>query len=144
MKSKIKIESLLGVGIMLFFFFLSYGTYAQTQPKGKPWPAPETAVKMKSPVAANAENIAEGKTLYTKHCKSCHGASGKGDGTKAANLDISCGDFTTEEFKNETDGTIYWKTTEGRDPMPSFKKKVSDEERWQIVAYVRTLEPKKK
>jgi mono/diheme cytochrome c family protein len=81
--------------------------------------------------------------LYSKHCKSCHGSSGKGDGPKASGLEISSGDFTSEEFKKETEGAIYYKTTEGRDPMPTFKKKVSDEERWQIVLYVMSLGQKK-
>ncbi len=119
------------VGLMAFS--------AQAQEKGKPWPAPETAVKMKNPVASNEASLAEGKTLYMKHCKSCHGPGGKGDGPKAANLDITCGDFTSAEFKKETAGTIYWKTTEGRDPMPTFKAKATDDERWKIVNFIQTL-----
>ena len=113
------------------------------QEKGKPWPAPESAVKMKNPNPASAQDITDGKALYAKHCKSCHGSGGKGDGPKAANLDISCGDFTSDEFKKETEGGIYWKTTEGRDPMPTFKKKMSDDERWQVVSYIRSLSEKK-
>jgi mono/diheme cytochrome c family protein len=143
MKSKINHECTLIAGVFLLLLTSMIQT-ANAQEKGKPWPAPESAVKMKSPVPANDENIAAGKALYAKHCKSCHGSSGKGDGPKAANLDITCGDFTSEEFSKETPGGIYWKTTEGRDPMPTFKKKVSDEERWQIVAYVLTLGEKKK
>ncbi len=41
-----------------------------------------------------------------------------------------------------TDGEIFWKMTEGRKPMPSFKKQLSDEQRWQLVNFVRTLTPK--
>jgi mono/diheme cytochrome c family protein len=110
----------------------------------KKWKAPESSKKLKAAVPADDENIAAGKALYAKHCKSCHGAGGKGDGPKAAQLEKECGDFTSSEFKSLTDGEIYWMTTEGKDPMPTFKKKATDEERWQMTHYVRTLGDKKK
>jgi hypothetical protein len=43
-----------------------------------------------------------------------------------------------------TDVEIYWFTTEGNDPMPTFKKKTTDEERWQMTHFVRSLGEKKK
>ena len=52
----------------------------------KPWPVPDNYKNMKNPVASDATSIAEGKTLYATHCKSCHGAKGLGDGNKAAQL----------------------------------------------------------
>ena len=112
---------------------------AQDKPKGKPWPAPEAEMKAKNPVKSDESSIATGKELFAQHCKSCHGAKGKGDGTKAEKLDISCGDFTSADFQKMPDGEIYWKTTEGRKPMPSFKEKLSDNERWSVVNYLRTL-----
>jgi mono/diheme cytochrome c family protein len=109
------------------------------QQEVKKWDAPASAKGVKNPVTANAENLGEGKNLYAKHCKSCHGAKGKGDGPKAANLDVSCKDFTKPEFKKQTDGELYWKITNGRDPMPTFKTKASNEERWELVNYIKTL-----
>ncbi len=105
----------------------------------KKWIAPESAAHVKNPVAASAENLASGKALFLKNCKSCHGVKGKGDGPKAANLEVQCGDFTSDAFQRESDGAIYWKTTEGRDPMPTFKNKLSDTDRWTIINYIRTL-----
>ena len=119
------------------------GAFAQSKPKGKPWAAPESAVKQKNPVKSDAAGIAEGKELYAQHCKSCHGTKGKGDGTKAEKIDISCGDFSNAaEMGKATDGELYWKTTEGRKPMPSYKEKLSDHERWAVVSYVRSLSGK--
>ena len=115
---------------------------AQEKPKGKPWPTPEASVKAKNPVKADDASIKEGKDLYAQHCKSCHGAKGKGDGTKAEKIDISCGDFSAPEMAKVTDGELYYKTTEGRKPMPSYKEKLSDNERWAIVNYLRTLQSK--
>ncbi len=106
----------------------------------KPWPVPDKDKNMKNPVAVDAASIAEGKTLYTTHCKSCHGAKGMGDGPKAANLKTEAGDFSKADFQAQTDGAIFYKTSEGRDDMPSFKKKLPDaEDRWNLVNFVRTL-----
>ncbi|MEZ4959284.1 MAG: cytochrome c [Saprospiraceae bacterium] len=81
-----------------------------------------------------------GKPLWTKHCASCHGKSGLGDGSKAAQLDTPGGDFTSDAFQNQTDGALFYKTVEWRDDMPGFKKKIPDEEDlWHLVSYMRTL-----
>ena len=143
MKSNSKINVVVKASMMVILFCFMASVIQAQLPKGKPWAAPESAVKVKNPNKVDDEFITAGKALYAKHCKSCHGTSGKGDGSKASKLEISCGDFTSPEFKAETEGTVYWKTTEGRDPMPTFKKKTTEEERWQIVAYIETLGKKK-
>ena len=95
---------------------------------------------MKNPVAADATSISEGKALYSTHCKSCHGTKGLGDGNKAAQLKTDPGDFSKADFQSQSDGALYYKTTEGRDDMPSFKKKIPDaDERWSVVNFMRTL-----
>lgn len=106
----------------------------------KPWPVPDKDKKMKNPVAADASSLATGKSLWNTHCKSCHGSKGLGDGTKAATLKTDPGDFSKADVQNETDGTLFYRTSEGRDDMPSFKKKISDpDDRWSIVNYMRTF-----
>lgn len=117
---------------------LSQGSFAQDKPKGKEWKIPEASTKVKSPKA----DLEVGKEIWTKECKSCHGSKGLGDGAKAEKIDISCGNFSTKETQNLTDGELYYKTTEGRKPMPSFKDKLTDSERWAVVAYMRTLAKK--
>ena len=105
-----------------------------------PWPVPDKYKNMPNPVKSDATSIATGKELYTQHCKSCHGTKGKGDGPKAAQLDTESGDFTKPTFQSQTDGAIFYKTTEGRKDMPSFKKKIADQnDVWSVVNYVRTL-----
>ena len=106
----------------------------------KPWVVPDNAKSMKNTVASNAESIAQGKSLYATHCKSCHGSKGLGDGTKAAQLKTEPGDFSKTDFQSQSDGAIFYKTTEGRGDMPSFKKKIPDaDDRWSLVNYIRTL-----
>jgi len=106
----------------------------------KPWPVPDNFKNMKNAVPSNAESIADGRTLYSTHCKSCHGAKGLGDGSKAATLKTEPGDFSKADFQSQSDGSIFYKTSEGRDDMPSFKKKIPDaDERWSIINFLRTL-----
>ena len=105
-----------------------------------PWPVPDKYKNMPNPVKSDATSIATGKELYTQHCKSCHGTKGKGDGPKAAQLDTESGDFTKPTFQSQTDGAIFYKTSEGRKDMPSFKKKIADQnDIWAVVNYLRTL-----
>ena len=108
--------------------------------KGDPWVVPDKYLKMKNPVASDATSIKEGKLLYEKHCQSCHGKTGKGDGTKSATLKTEPGDFTSKTFKAEVDGALFYKTQTGRDEMPSFKNKIPDEaDIWSVVNYIRSL-----
>jgi len=107
---------------------------------GDPWVVPDKYLKMKNPVKADAVSIKVGKALYEKHCQSCHGKTGKGDGTKSAQLDTEPGDFTSKAFKIQPDGALFYKTQTGRDDMPSFKNKIPDEEDiWNVANYMRTL-----
>ena len=100
------------------------------------WVAPDKYKTMKNP----STDVATGKDLFAKHCKSCHGKDGLGDGPKAATLGVSCGDFTSKDFQSQTDGEIFYKLTTGRDKMPAFGKTISeDSERWAIVSYLRKL-----
>jgi mono/diheme cytochrome c family protein len=141
MKATIKLSNhVMGLGLaILFMFFATQSASAQKKPKGLPWNPPAAALNVKNPVKSDAVSIKDGKELYIKNCKSCHGDAGKGDGTKAGNLDITCGDFSLPEFKKITDGELFWKMTEGRKPMPSFNKKLTDSERWSIINYMRTF-----
>lgn len=105
-----------------------------------PWIVPDNYKNMKNPVASNATSIAAGKELYSTHCKSCHGTKGLGDGSKAAQLKTEPGDFSKASFQAQPDGALFYKTSEGRDDMPSFKKKIPDaEDRWSLVNFLRTL-----
>jgi mono/diheme cytochrome c family protein len=141
MKAIISIpKSVLGIFLVLgLLIFSAQSANAQPKPKGEPWPAPAAEIAKKNPVKSDPLSIKDGKALWIKNCQSCHGDNGKGDGTKAGNLKISCGDFTLAEFKKVTDGELFWKITEGRKPMPTFEKKLSDNERWSVINYMRTF-----
>jgi len=113
--------------------------FAFTPAKAQDWTAPATASKVENPVPSNDKSVAEGKTIYTNNCKSCHGVKGKGDGPKSADLEKTPQDFSKEKFQLQTDGALFWKITEGKKPMPTFKKDLTPEQRWQVINYLRKL-----
>jgi len=107
------------------------------------WKIPDKYQKMKNSTEANAENLSIGKSLYSKHCKSCHGKEGYGDGIKADELDGDLGDFSSEEFQSQSDGALFYKSYIGRYDMPNYEKKISEEDMWILVHFMRSLGPKK-
>lgn len=126
---------LFGTALLLFSVSSGFRSFQK-----KPWPVPDAAKNKKNPVASDAESIAAGKALWATHCKSCHGAKGLGDGPKAAQLKTEPGDFSKAETQSQTDGALFYKTSEGRDDMPKFKQKIPDaDDIWSIVNFIRTL-----
>lgn len=104
------------------------------------WPVPDKYQKMKNPFTDADDEDEIGKRLYATHCKSCHGAKGLGDGTKAAELKTKVQDMTSSTFKSQSDGAIYYKIYVGREDMPSFEKKITEEEdQWLLVNFVKNL-----
>ena len=106
----------------------------------KPWNVPDKDAKIANPVKSSPETIGDGKALWEKNCMSCHGKMGLGDGTKASKLKTEPGDFSTADFQKQSDGSLFYKTAEGRDDMPSYKKKITDaKDMWKLVVYMRTF-----
>jgi mono/diheme cytochrome c family protein len=105
----------------------------------KPWDVPAEYKNMKNPVAKGEESNKAGLATYTKFCASCHGKTGLGDGVKARMLKDFPGDFSGDYFQNQTDGEHFYKTKFGRNEMPKFEGKLSDENIWNLVNFMRTF-----
>lgn len=128
------------VSIVSIVFFLAALSLSFTNVDQEAWEVPGKYKKMENPTEFDSEGKAIGRAAYNKHCKSCHGKTGLGDGPKAAELDTPSGDFSLAAFQDQSDGELYYKTTFGRDDMPAYDKKIpSDEDRWLIVSYMRTF-----
>ena len=94
----------------------------------------------KNPVSSSAEVLTKAKDNFEDNCIPCHGDQGKGDGPLAKDLKTRPKDLTSgKELSTMTDGEIYWIITTGNDPMPSFGQKLTDEERWGLVHFVRKM-----
>jgi len=103
------------------------------------WKAPESAARKANPVVADSSSVAAGKALYIENCETCHGAKGAGDGESAKDLEPRPSSFADPHVGEQTDGEIFWKITEGNAPMPGFADSLTDEQRWHLVNYVRSL-----
>ncbi|TAK45753.1 MAG: c-type cytochrome [Saprospiraceae bacterium] len=112
---------------------------AAPAPKSGVWTAPASAKAVKNPVPSDAASLAAGKKAFEKECVSCHGKKGKGDGPNAATLEKAPASLLSDRVASQTDGEIFWKITEGKKPMSSAKKTLTEEQRWQVVNYVRQL-----
>jgi mono/diheme cytochrome c family protein len=128
---------LASLAILAVAAVLSFG-----QGSGESWMAPARASAKKNPVAVNETSIALGKKIYERQCLTCHGAQGKGDGPAALRLDRRPGNLSNPRLWEQSDGALFWKVNEGHRPMPTFRRIMSDEERWPVINYVRTLAPK--
>jgi mono/diheme cytochrome c family protein len=105
----------------------------------KPWVVPANFKSKVNPVAKGDASNKAGLALYTKNCASCHGKVGLGDGVKARTLKDFPGDFSKAEYQNQTDGDHFYKTKTGRGEMPKYEGKLSDDDIWNIVNYMRTF-----
>ncbi len=120
--------------VLLLFAGLFHG---QTK---KPWPVPAAAKARKNPVAATAESLAAGAKLFQRNCAVCHGEVGDGKGLWRDILTTPPGGFTdARRMAEHTDGELFWKVSTGRELMPAFEKKLSEQKRWQLVKYLRTF-----
>lgn len=79
---KTTFNKFLATGLILSLGFILLSFLIAQQP-GKPWDVPAKYKNMKNP--SPGDNIDIGKALWAKHCKSCHGAKGLGDGPKSKN-----------------------------------------------------------
>jgi mono/diheme cytochrome c family protein len=120
----------------------SLAAFAQPPADSGQWVVPARAAARKNPITANETSVALGRKIYERQCISCHGPKGQGDGRAAKKLPKRPGDLSSTKLWEQSDGALLWKLTEGHKPMPTFKDLMSDEERWPVIIYVRTLAPK--
>ena len=126
----------------MFFIFFGFACCCMTTlvfGQNDPWKADPAALKLKNPVSATAASIEKGKSIYDVNCTVCHGKSGKGDGPAAGALTPNPADHTSEKVQSQTDGELFWKISEGRGAMVSWKNAISEEDRWNLVNYIRSL-----
>jgi mono/diheme cytochrome c family protein len=127
------------IKVTLFFSALLFVVSAHTSLQDD-WVVPDQFKNMENPYEQVEDEDDIGKDLYSVHCRSCHGKTGLGDGSKAFELESDVKDFTAKTFKSQSDGTIYFKMIMGRDEMPSFDKKIKDEEdRWMLINYIKSF-----
>ena len=111
---------------------------SEEQSKQK-WSAPAGEAQKKNPIAANESSIAAGQKIYSKTCLMCHGKTGDADGPAVIELNIHPAKLSDPKLATESDGSLFWKVTTGKKPMPAFGKRISETDRWNLVNYIRML-----
>ena len=89
---------------------------------------------MTNPIAGHPEAIQAGSALYQDNCAKCHGADGKGRGSRPP--------VYSARLAAATDGDLYWLLTHGQPfrGMPAWSK-LPEDQRWQIIAWLRSIQP---
>ena len=142
--SKMKTRAVLFVASALALTALNSSTaFPQGAPPGtnELWVAPARAARKQNPFPSDLKSIAAGKELFVAGCLPCHGPTGRGDGPAAVSLERKPGNLSDPRLHQQTDGALFWKISEGKSPMPSFQEAFTEEQRWKIINYVRTLAP---
>ncbi len=95
-----------------------------------------------NPFLPDDASLAAGKTMFETNCAVCHGVQGRGNGPRAAELSLQPPDFGSGHLDIHTDGDVFYWIQNGpspTSPMPAFKAKLSDDDIWNLVNYVRRL-----
>lgn len=109
----------------------------QTDPT--PWPAPARAASRPNPLPKTAAVLKKGETVYRRDCEMCHGTRGAGDGKMAPSLPTKAANIATTKVQAQSDGALFWKIQQGRGVMPTTEVTLTDDERWAVVRFLRTL-----
>ncbi len=103
------------------------------------WTAPKSADKVKNPLTGIKEAAHKGEDLFVQNCSTCHGMSGNGDGPTAEMIDTKPANLTSPNVQKQSDGALFWKISNGKGAMAAYKQAFSEEQRWQLVNYIRQL-----
>lgn len=117
--------------IQFFLLFLTVFVSAN----GQDWMVPGDRKDRLSTFPFSEETRQAGERQYLINCKSCHGTPGK---SNFQNLVPPPGDPATEKIQKNSDGEMFYKVSEGRGQMPSFKNVLTSTDIWNIVSFIRS------
>jgi mono/diheme cytochrome c family protein len=126
-------RSCIGIGLGLM---AAIATVSGCSTKGDP------AAPAVSSAAANTRltgAAVRGKVIYQQNCSTCHGASGKGDGPTAFQCTKPPSNLCDGDIAEQSRTALFRKISRGGSGMPAFERLLSEQDRTDVVEYVRTL-----
>ena len=102
-------------------------------------PVPAEFSGQTNPLGADA--AVEGANVFKTNCESCHGPQGHGDGPAGVALDPQPKNLA-ELQATAGDDYLYWRINTGKEgtSMVAWKGVLTDDQIWQAVAFIRTLQ----
>ena len=125
--------------VAVSIFSYRYESAAAADSKSEKWLSPAPSAAKKNPISATQDSIGAGQKIYSKTCVMCHGKTGDADGPAVIELNIHPAKLSDPHLATESDGSLFWKITTGKKPMPAYGKRLSETDRWNLINYVRTL-----
>ena len=119
--------------LLTFIFLTGIQLFAQV------WLVPDDQKMKVSPFRFNADSIKKGETVFIKNCQSCHGNPGRKNWAK---ITPEPGDPASDKFQVQKDGELFYRITTGKVPMPEFRNILSENERWNVISFIRSFNPK--
>jgi len=100
------------------------------------------SAEVKNPLAPlSKKDLAEAGRLFNINCGICHGATGTANGPLSTHIG-AIANLTTPQYVAMADGTMFYSINYGKNNMGSYAAQLSRKQRWMLVQYIRTLQPK--
>lgn len=108
---------------------------------GITWTGPAKSNSQSNPIKMTSASVATGQSLFAQNCVPCHGQNGFGDGPLAATLNPPPADFHARHLDDHTDLQLFLWIQNGipGTAMPSFKSKLTNDEIWNLINFVRSF-----
>lgn len=92
------------------------------------------------PVPVTAALLARGQNRFQVYCQPCHGALGDGNGITKSYGMVATASYHDDRIRKMAEGEIFNTITNGKNTMMSYADKLSPDERWGVIAYIRALQ----
>jgi mono/diheme cytochrome c family protein len=118
--------------------------WVRTAERPPPEDLPPTIAGRTNPRAGDVRAVTRGAAIFDSNCASCHGRRADGRGVAAAGLVPPPANFRGGDvLARHSDAYLFYRITEGKPgtAMPSFRGALDEDERWAVIAYLRSLAP---
>jgi mono/diheme cytochrome c family protein len=100
------------------------------------WVIPDNEARELNPIEVSSESLARGRAIYSENCQRCHGEFGFGDGPDASDLSVRPVPLR-HAARMHSDGELNYIIRTGREPMPSWQERLTQDQRWDVINFIR-------